>query len=168
LIFLTVGSQIPFNRLVRAVDSWCAKSRQTEVFGQIAAVGKDGYRPRHFPWSEFLTPDEFDQRFIDASLIVGHAGMGTIISALTYQRPLLMLPRRAALKETRNDHQVATASRFAGRRGLCAVVDETELPDRLDELSKGGAEGTQPLADPFADPALVDVVRAGIFAGAPH
>ena len=165
MIFLTVGSQIPFDRLVRVVDEWCANSATIEVFGQIAEVGNEGYRPKHFDWCDFLTPEEFDQRFTDASLIVGHAGMGTIISALTYQVQLLMLPRRVHLSETRNDHQVATAGRFGGRPGLHVAADETEIPISLDQLSNKGPVQTHQTLSPFADPALVLAVRTGILGG---
>ncbi len=48
-----------------------------------------------------------------ATAIVAHAGMGTILTALEMGKPLLVMPRRAALGEHRNDHQLATASRFA-------------------------------------------------------
>ena len=36
MIFLTIGSHEPFDRLVRYVDEWCAeRGRDDAVFGQI-------------------------------------------------------------------------------------------------------------------------------------
>ena len=56
MIFLTVGTQLPFDRLVAAVDDWCAARGESDVFGQICDPGPDGYRPKHFEWVADLDP----------------------------------------------------------------------------------------------------------------
>ena len=45
-------------------------------------------------------------------MIYAHAGMGTILSALKQDKPIIIVPRLASLKEHRNDHQIATAMRM--------------------------------------------------------
>jgi hypothetical protein len=67
---------------------------------------------------------------------VAHAGMGTILSALELGTPVLVMPRRAALGEQRNDHQVATARRFKQLGGVGVAFDEHELMHRLGELER--------------------------------
>jgi UDP-N-acetylglucosamine transferase subunit ALG13 len=94
---------------------------------------------------------------------VAHAGMGSILTALEIGKPLVIMPRRAALGEHRNDHQLATAQRFAGRDGVAVAIDETELPLRLDELHD---VSSQPRISPYAPDELVAALRAFI-AGAP-
>lgn len=160
MIFLTVGTQLPFDRLVRAVDGWCARSDNHDVFGQIAG----GYRPRHFAWSPFVEPEEFDRRFADADLVVAHAGMGTVISALTFGRPLLMLPRRASLGEHRNDHQVATARQFANRPGIHVAEDEMQVPSLLTVLHgrHDQVDASQATPRPHADESIISAVRSVI------
>lgn len=44
------------------------------------------------------------------------------------------MPRRASLGEHRNDHQVATARRFAEQGRIMVAFDEQELVDKLDRL----------------------------------
>lgn len=105
--------------------------RRTDVFAQ---TGNGAYRPRHIDSSPWLDPPEFRARLEGASAIVSHAGMGTILSALELGKPLLVLPRRARLGETRNDHQVATAREFASRGWLLAAEDETELAAWMEKL----------------------------------
>ena len=82
MIFLTVGSELAFDRLVKAVDHWCGLHNFNEVFGQIADKGPNGYRPLNFEYTEFISPEEYCRRYEEAELIVGHAGMGSIITAL--------------------------------------------------------------------------------------
>ena len=118
-LLLTVGTQLPFDRLTRALDDWFAMTRYGDlhVFGQIGPVGGTGYRPLHFEWTDFLSPEEFGARFDEATHIVAHAGMGTIISAMVAAKPITILPRLAVLGEQRNDHQSATIRNFSNKPG---------------------------------------------------
>jgi UDP-N-acetylglucosamine transferase subunit ALG13 len=167
VIFLTVGTQLPFHRLVRVVDAWCARTSRDAVFGQIADPGPTGYRPENFEWTEFVDPAEFERRFESATLVVAHAGMGSIIPALALAKPIIVMPRRAALKEHRNDHQVASAARFAGHAGIVVADTEEQVGPELDRLLEGGAAVGSARLGPFAEPRLIETVRAAIFAKSP-
>jgi len=130
VIFVTVGAQLPFDRLIRTVDDWAAKTKK-EVFAQIGATN---WRPQHIQYTNFLDPIEFQKKFSAAEIIIAHAGMGTIISALEAGKPILVMPRQAALGETRNDHQLATAKRFLALNYVDAAFDETELRHKLSNI----------------------------------
>ena len=131
MIFVTVGSQLPFDRLTTAVDAWAAGQPQIELFGQ---VGNTDGPPLNFASVATMTPAEYQKRFAEADLIIAHAGMGTIIAALELGKPMLMLPRLGRLKESRNDNQVGTARHFSSF-GLFEVVEsETEIPARLGHM----------------------------------
>jgi UDP-N-acetylglucosamine transferase subunit ALG13 len=131
VIFVTVGHQMPFDRLIGAVDRWAAQHPAARLFAQI---GAGGATPRHMESVERLSPEQFRGRMEEATAVVAHAGMGTIIMAVQMGRPLLVLPRLARLGETRNDHQVATARHFAGAGYLLAAADEDDLPRGMAEL----------------------------------
>ena len=131
MIFLTVGHQMPFDRLVRAVDAWAQQRERADVFAQI---GEGDYWPSAFPAAGFLTPLQFHERLERASAIVSHAGTGTIIAALQLGKPLLVLPRRADFGETRNDHQRATADHFAAKGQILVAPDEDALVEMMDDL----------------------------------
>lgn len=105
MIFVTVGTQLPFPRLIDAMDAVAAATEERVV----AQVGPE---PRDWPHLEQhanLTPKRFEELFQEARLIVAHAGVGTILSAKRFGKPLVILPRRHALGEHRNDHQMATS-----------------------------------------------------------
>ena len=160
MILLTVGSQLPFCRLVRAVDAWCAATGRSDIVGQIGSIGPDSYRPRHFKWDQFIAPGRFDELMTEADLIIAHAGMGSIISALRNAKPIVIMPRRAALGEHRNEHQQATAARFAGRQNIYVADDERVLPATL-ERAAGGPSQTATIS-PFADRKLINSLRSYI------
>lgn len=130
VIFVTVGEQLPFDRLIRAMDQYAGRSGQDVV----AQVGRSAYRPVHLRTSDFLDQEAFLRRLRECSLIVAHAGMGTIISALELDRPIIVMPRQASLGEHRNDHQLATARRFATLRYVRVVNDSSELWCAIDDM----------------------------------
>lgn len=132
MIFVTVGTDLPFNRLVRVVDEWAGANGRTDVFAQI---GETDWRPAHIAWSKFLQPPEFTRRFSEADIVVAHAGMGTILSALQWEKPILVMPRRALLGEQRNEHQLATARRLSELGKVNVAMEETQLRSMLDRLS---------------------------------
>jgi UDP-N-acetylglucosamine transferase subunit ALG13 len=129
LIFLTVGSQMPFDRLVVAVDDWGRSHPETEVMAQI---GSTPYKPLHLRSVEALSPAKFNDYCQSAQLIVAHAGMGSILTALRYGKPIVVMPRKGALKETRNDHQVAAGDWLKSLQGVFFAEDEIALPVAID------------------------------------
>jgi len=154
VIFVTVGAQMPFDRLIRAVDTWAESHPEVELFAQ---VGVRGWQPAHMPWLEMLTPSDFRARVQAADLLVSHVGMGSILTALQYGKPLLALPRLGHLKETRNDHQVATAKQLASSLRLVVAWDTAELTEHLDRL--GELRGWDTPLCAYASPSLVTTVR---------
>lgn len=126
-IFVTVGTQLPFDRLISAVDRWASQHR-AEVFAQ---TGSSSLRPKHIQWQDFIGNAEANERLRTADLVVAHAGMGTILTRLETGLPLIVLPRRAALGEHRNDHQFATARRLSHLQGLWVADDEDALRERM-------------------------------------
>ncbi|MEM9060266.1 MAG: glycosyltransferase [Pseudomonadota bacterium] len=164
-LFLTVGTQLPFDRLVRAVDAWAGrqKTQDIEIFGQIGGLQRTSYRPSNFEWTEFLDPETFSRRFHKATHIVAHAGMGTIISSLMVNKPILVLPRLAVLSEQRNDHQIATVEKFADRPGVMAVLDEKDVADALTEMTQLPQTTGCGIGD-LADQSLTQAIREQIMA----
>lgn len=147
---------MPFDRLIRAVDCWAAARGRLDVFAQI---GTTEFRPSHIEFAPMLQPDEFRAKVRDSSVLVAHAGMGSILTALEAGKPILVMPRRGDLMETRNDHQVATATQFRSLGHVAVAMDENELPAHLDRL--GSLAAGAPISK-AASPRLLSAVRAFI------
>ncbi len=159
MIFVTVGTQGQFDRLIHTVDEWAGAHGRTDIFAQ---TGPSNYHSEHIRAERFIEPTEFLKRVEAASLVISHAGMGSIITALELGKRIIVMPRRASLGEHRNDHQVATAKRFAEQGRILVAFSERELIDKLDQLPDfGGAErlGAQ------ASPRLISIIRTFIETG---
>ena len=159
MIFVTVGTQLPFDRLIHAVDAWAGRSGRRDIFAQI---GPSELRPQHIEYRPFLSPADFTRNFAGAELVIAHAGMGSILSAMSQGKPILVMPRRASLNEHRNDHQLATARRFKEMGHILVAMDEHELDAQLSRLESMPAASRIGL---YASPELLSVVRTFLFSG---
>lgn len=113
-----------FERLTSAVDRWASEHSQHSFFAQI---GPTASPPENMPWKRLLPGGEFKQKVDEADIVVAHAGMGSILSALLLRKPIVVMPRRGDLRETRNDHQLATADRLSKLLYVSVATDTDEL-----------------------------------------
>jgi UDP-N-acetylglucosamine transferase subunit ALG13 len=123
--------QMPFDRLCKTVDAWGGERDRKDIFMQI---GSTAWRPSNCEYVELLNPDEYADRVKQAEVLVMHAGTGSILAAMKYGKPIIVMPRVARLRETRNDHQLATVRRFKELSGITVALDEQELLQKLDTL----------------------------------
>lgn len=154
VIFVTVGAQMPFDRLVKTVDHWASSSGRNDVFAQI---GLSEHHPLHMKWAHFLSPGEFKQKCQTAEVIVAHAGTGSLITALQLGKPILIMPRRASLRETRNDHQVATSEQFRCFDSVTVAWNENELIEQLHCIDK--LRGETKSIEQHASVELISAIR---------
>jgi UDP-N-acetylglucosamine transferase subunit ALG13 len=152
VILLTVGTQLPFDRFVTIVDR-LAPMLPERMFAQI---GHGGYRPANMDWCPFVGPIEFERLIGECSAIIAHAGIGTVVMAQKHHKPMVLFPRRAALGEHRNDHQLATVRALAGRSGIRVALDEVEL--------QAAITLTQPVPEPDEHMPERDRLRGAIAA----
>ena len=113
MILVTVGMQVPFDRLCKAVDRWAGERDRDDVFIQ---TGDTDWVPKHCRHTRMIRPDEFRTRMQEADLLIMHAGVGSIVTASEYGIPMLLMPRRMSLHETRGDHQYHAALRMRNTR----------------------------------------------------
>lgn len=133
MIFLTVGSQMPFDRLVLQVDEWALA---TGIHG-VAQVGESALQTRALHRESHVTPARFRELVSACDLLIGHAGMGTVLTGLEFGKPMILFPRLGALRETRNDHQVATLKWLGNRAGIYPAFDAGGLAMLLNRVATG-------------------------------
>lgn len=120
---------LPFDRMIRMMDDWTSQHSGEDVLAQI---GGGDYRPQHMRWQRIITPDEY-KKVVEASrLIVAHAGTGSVFTASEFQKPIVLIPRRAAQKEHTTDHQLDTAKWLEGKPGIFIAWTEADLPLQIE------------------------------------
>ncbi|MCU0855057.1 MAG: hypothetical protein MUF63_09165 [Rhodobacteraceae bacterium] len=135
MIFATVGTQLPFDRLLAGLDSWAALNPEIPVFAQ---TGRTTRTFAHLSTVRELDQAAFRTCFSDARLVVAHAGMGTILSATELGKPVILMPRLARFGEHRNDHQRDTAAEMARLSNVTVVDDGEALHAALDAARARG------------------------------
>lgn len=155
MIFVTIGSMFPFDRMIRAMDAWAAEAGQGEEI--LAQIGAGRFEPRHMRWVRRLERPDYAATVAGARLIVAHAGVGSVVSAGEQGKPIVVLPRRAALGEHTSDHQIETAGWLRGKPGVAVAEAETDLPAAIAAAARFAAKGERIAAS--ADAAFLDRLR---------
>lgn len=122
MIFVTVGTQLPFPRLLNEMNEIAGRILEPV----IAQTAENGNYPNLIV-EPFMSAERYAQVLQRARLVVAHAGIGTIMAARDACRPLVLVPRQAKLGEHRNDHQAATIRELVGRNGITAIWNTKDL-----------------------------------------
>jgi len=158
MIFVTIGSMFPFDRLIREMDSWANDNGRDDVFAQI---GNGDYIPANMDYVRKLSQSDFADTMAKAEVIVAHAGMGTVITAGQLGTPLVLLPRIHAWGEHTSDHQIATANWLRDKPGIFLADTDADLPGTIQTALQAGKDGTDRVSDK-ADPAFTNQIRTAI------
>ena len=156
LIVVTVGTMLPFDRLVRAADLWARDHAKEEVIVVINDRGR--YQPQYMRPIRQLKPDGFSALVAESRLIIAHAGTGSYLLAAENARAIVMLPRQAALKEHNSDHQIYTANWLRSKRGVYIAMNEEELPTAIATALSRPDMTVEPVP-PFATDPLISNLR---------
>lgn len=125
MIFITVGSSLPFDRLIQTVDEVAADG---VLAGQLfAQIGSGNYMPKNFASERYLDRPRYAQVVETADAIISHAGIGTISMALQMRKPIAVMPRLKSLGELVDDHQRATATKFEAMGHVLSFLDAADL-----------------------------------------
>lgn len=155
VIFVTVGSQLPFDRMVAAVDAWSARATsRPDVLAQVGA-GRADYQ--HLRCERFVDDERYGKELRSARLVVAHAGIGSVMAASEAGIPVIVVPREHRRGECVNDHQVQTARQLE-RMGVVQVAWRIEDLPALIDAEMARSEARRPARRPTVD--LVEHLRA--------
>lgn len=133
MIFITTGTQFPFERLLKYMAEWAVSNPKVKI---IAQAGKTKYFSEGIATYEYLSPEDYLAIVKQASIIVGHAGSGTIITACEHGIPAIIMPRRFDLQEHRSEHQLGMAKEFSKREGVYIAYTKSQLFELLKQYKK--------------------------------
>lgn len=127
MIFATIGTQAPFDRFIKIIDEIAPELHEDVIVQNTSG----SYIPKNISAIGFISPEKFDTYIEQARIVVAHAGMGSIISALSKGKNIIVFPRLASLGEHRNEHQTATAKRLQAMGHVYAAYSSEELRQLL-------------------------------------
>lgn len=153
MIVITVGTnEAPFDRLLRAFDT---PRPEEEVFVQH---GPSNIRPEGASCVEFIPYEELADAMRRARVVVMHAGVGSIMTALANGKRPVVMPRLRRFGEAVDDHQVALGRRLHDA-GLVTFVEEADdVLGAVEAVSEFGGVDLGP------DPRLVAELKSFIAA----
>lgn len=156
MIFVTVGTQLPFDRLLRDVDEIAPLFPQTKF---VAQVFGSSYHMKHLESLQFISPLQFNDYLQSAELIISHAGIGTITTVAQLGKPLIVFPRLGKLKEHRDDHQVATCQKLQESCDLHVAWNKDDLECMVRSYFEGKLHPMKKIT-PFASERLISSLKS--------
>lgn len=151
MIFVTVGThEIAFDRMLEAVGPLA------ELDDLVVQRGSSVISPPGARIVDFLPFAELHAFMREASVVVTHAGAGSVICALSVGKRPVVVPRLRRFAETVDDHQLSFGRKLAGARLVTCVEDLDTLPAAVRAATGAVAAAVRP------DARLIEGLRSEI------
>ncbi|MCX8179205.1 MAG: beta-1,4-galactosyltransferase [Candidatus Aenigmarchaeota archaeon] len=126
MIFVTVGTnKFSFNRLIKKVDELIRDGKITEKV--VMQIGYSTYEPRYASWFRFESYEKIKELTKKARLVITHAGVGSILTSLSFNKITIVVPRMKKFNEHIDDHQVELARELSKESKVLVVFDVEQL-----------------------------------------
>ena len=151
MIFVTLGTQkFQMNRLIKAVDDIAGSEKVKEEF--FVQTGVSTYKPKHCKYVDFIDSDQYEENIRNCSILITHAGVGTIDTGIKEGKHIIVVPRLAKFGEHVDDHQTQIAKAFSDKGCVLCCEDLSELENYIEmardfefknyEVKRGNVEQT--------------------------
>ena len=146
MIFVTLGTQrFSFDRLLRGLQG-LPSGEELVVQG-----GASSLRPAGAVWFDFLEYAELVEQVRAARVVVAHAGVGTVLTAVREGKCPVVVPRLHRYGEAVDDHQLAFGRRLAQSGFVTLVEDPARLSEALSAASQSPPRASAPSGELVAD-----------------
>ncbi|MBR0461745.1 MAG: hypothetical protein IJJ00_03405 [Erysipelotrichaceae bacterium] len=129
MIFVSLGTQDkPFKRLLDLLEN---SSIEDEM---IVQAGYTDYESRKMKVLKYIDKPQFDEYLKKADCVICHGGVGTIVSALSFGKKVLVVPRLAKYGEHHNDHQLQIAEAYRQKGYILVMSENDDINEKIKEL----------------------------------
>ncbi len=137
MIYVTIGgSKIPFYRLISQIDVIAQEFKQ-ETFIVQQGITNYNFMSKNVKSLQYCTFEESDYYIRNASIIISHAGTGTIVQAKQYGIVTIIVPRLKKYKEHVDDHQLDIARHLQENdKEIFVVYNVSLLKETLNKALK--------------------------------
>lgn len=137
------------------LDNLCIEGKiKEEIFAQI---GNSDYEPKNYTYVKFLNRELFEKKIKDSSLVITHSGVGSIITAINADKPVIVYPRLSKYHEHVDNHQLEIAEAFVRKNFVLLCGENDNLCNLIDEARKRHFEKYVSQTDK-----IIDIVRNSI------
>lgn len=134
MILVTLGTQDKsFVRLLIALDNQISMGLITEEI--VVQSGYTRYESQFMKLIPYFSQDELDQYRSNASLIITHGGVGSILDGCRIGKKVIGVARLKEYKEHINDHQVEICEQFSRDGYILFARNLNDLPALINEAS---------------------------------
>ena len=139
MIFVTIGTCEPFDRLLASLDATRASTRRSSP--RRACRRR---QPRGIRCVDFLPYDNLVELVRDARVVVTHAGVGSILTCLANGKRPIVVARSREHGDAVDDHQLELARRLEAEGMVHFVEDPSALPAMLARVGRAGSDAVRP------------------------
>lgn len=130
MILVTLGTQDKsFKRLLQAIEKEIKKGNIKEEV--VVQAGHTKYTSKNMKIFDFLPQEEFANLLEKTTLLITHAGIGTILGALKKNKKIIVAARLKQFKEHTNDHQLQILKQFDKHKYIIPLYDFDKLDEAL-------------------------------------
>lgn len=135
MILVILGTQDkPFNRLIQAIEEQIELNNiKDEV---IVQAGSTKYESDKMKIIDYMQIEEFNKLVQDADFIITHAGVGSILTGLKYNKKIIAAARLKKYGEHVNDHQQQILDNFAENKYILKLDDFKKLNEVLEKVKE--------------------------------
>lgn len=129
MIFVTLGNHNqPFYRLLKKIDEL---ARDKAVRDVTVQVGYSDFEMKYCAFRKFVEMNEFTELIKKSDFVISHAGAGTIQTAFSCGKPIIVVPRLKQYGEHTNDHQLEITRAMEAEDRIIAVYDTNKLAEAI-------------------------------------
>ena len=133
MIFVILGTQDKkFPRLLEAIQKKIDEGKIDKKEEIIVQAGSTKFESKDMKIVDYLPVNEFEELIDKADIIICHAGVGTILTALKKGKKIIAAARLKKYGEHVNDHQLQILDNFT-KKGYILPLEDF---DKIDVLIK--------------------------------
>ncbi len=136
MIFVILGTQDKkFTRLLETIQKKIDEGKISKKEKIIVQAGSTKFASKDMEIIDYMAIEQFEEYIEKADLIICHAGVGTILTALQKDKKIIAAARLKKYGEHVNDHQLQILETFS-KRGYILALEDFDKIDKLIEYAK--------------------------------
>ena len=135
MIFVSLGTQDKdFTRLVEKIEELKKSGKIKEEV--VVQLGNTKYKSEFIDCIDFMPMEDFDKYLKNSRYLITHGGVGTILTALKYNKKVIAVPRLSKYNEHVNDHQLELIEALSLDNYILGCKNLDDLEENINKISK--------------------------------